>query len=61
VPTKTAADTAVLAELVTGKPVAPAANAESAAVPSKTSKAPEPPKDVDRSVIDDLLGGSGNP
>ena len=61
VPTKTAADTAVLEELVTGKPVAPAANAETAAVPSKTSKAPEPPKDVDRSVIDDLLGGSGNP
>jgi ABC-2 type transport system ATP-binding protein len=61
VPTKTAADTAVLEELVTGTPVAPAANAESAAVPSKTSKAPEPPKDVDRSVIDDLLGGSGNP
>ena len=61
VPAKTAADTAVLAELVTGKPVAPAANAETAAVPSKTSKAPEPPKDVDRSVIDDLLGGSGNP
>ena len=61
VPTKTAADTAVLAELVTGKPVAPAANAETVAVPSKTSKAPEPPKDVDRSVIDDLLGGSGNP
>ena len=60
-PAKTAADTAVLAELVTGKPVAPAANAETAAVPSKTSKAPEPPKDVDRSVIDDLLGGSGNP
>jgi len=61
VPTKTAADTAVLEELVTGKPVAPAANAETVAVPSKTSKAPEPPKDVDRSVIDDLLGGSGNP
>jgi ABC-2 type transport system ATP-binding protein len=61
VPTKTAADTAVLEELVTGKPVAPAASAETAAVPSKTSKAPEPPKDVDRSVIDDLLGGSGNP
>ena len=61
VPTKTAAVTAVLEELVTGKPVAPAANAETAAVPSKTSKAPEPPKDVDRSVIDDLLGGSGNP
>ncbi|MEI6475841.1 MAG: hypothetical protein WCO75_10645, partial [Planctomycetota bacterium] len=55
------ADTAVLDELVTGKPVSAATKAEPGAPAPKTTKAPEPPKDVDRSVIDDLLGGGGNP
>jgi hypothetical protein len=47
--------------LVTGKPSAPVGKVEPAVSPSKPTKAPEPPKDVDRSVIDDLLGGGGNP
>ena len=55
------ADAAVLTELVTGKPSAPVGKVEPAVSPSKQTKAPEPPKDVDRSVIDDLLGGGGNP
>jgi ABC-2 type transport system ATP-binding protein len=55
------ADAAVLTELVTGKPSAPVGKAEPAASPSKSTKAPAPPQDVDRSVIDDLLGGGGNP
>jgi ABC-2 type transport system ATP-binding protein len=55
------ADAAVLTELVTGKPSAPVGKAEPAVSPSKQTQAPEPPKDVDRSVIDDLLGGGGNP
>ncbi len=60
-PTTRTADTAVLDELVTGKPVVPAAKAEHGMPAPKTTKAPEPPKDFDRSVIDDLLGGDGNP
>ncbi|MEN9641118.1 MAG: putative transporter ATP-binding protein YxlF [Planctomycetota bacterium] len=55
------ADAAVLTELVTGEPSAPVGKTEPAVSPSKPTKAPEPPKDVDRSVIDDLLGGGGNP
>ncbi|NBX31319.1 MAG: hypothetical protein EBR07_01115, partial [Planctomycetes bacterium] len=60
-PVAPAADAAVLTELVTGKPSAPVGKVESATSPSKTTKAPAPPQDVDRSVIDDLLGGGGNP
>jgi ABC-2 type transport system ATP-binding protein len=55
------ADAAVLTELVAGKPSAPVGKAEPAVSPAKQTTAPEPPKDVDRSVIDDLLGGGGNP
>ena len=60
-PVSPVADAAVLTELVTGKPSAPVGKVEPAVSPSKPTKAPEPPKDVDRSVIDDLLGGGGNP
>ncbi len=61
VPATPTADTAVLDALVSGKPVTAATKAEPGAPAPKTTKAPEPPKDVDRSVIDDLLGGGGNP
>jgi ABC-2 type transport system ATP-binding protein len=60
-PVAPVADAAVLTELVTGKPSAPVGKVEPAANSSKPTKAPAPPQDVDRSVIDDLLGGGGNP
>jgi hypothetical protein len=47
------ADRAVLDDLVSGKPSAPAA------APAPRTATPDAPKGVDQSVIDDLLGGGG--
>jgi ABC-2 type transport system ATP-binding protein len=52
-PAVPAADRAVLEDLVSGKPPAPAA------APAPRTATPGAPKGVDQSVIDDLLGGGG--
>jgi len=67
-----ATDRALLDSLVTGRPVAeapapaqpsaPSPSAPSPSAPSPSAPSPAAPaKDVDRSVIDDLLGGGGRP